>query len=85
MEDEKLALELTKIQISREDYTRQEETFSIYENFLDKIEHKEEENRIAKIKRIYKENEGKEGSWCGYNGIQMLDKIKKIIENKKES
>ena len=84
MKDEELALELTKIQMSNADYKTEQQVIIMYRYFLNEIEQKEEKNRIAKIKRIYEENEGKEGSWCGYNGIKMLDKIQKIVNNQED-
>ena len=82
MKDEELAVELLKIKQVHETPITDDEIYKSYEYYLNRLETKRIDNKIAKIKRVFKENEGKPGAWTGLNATNMLDKIKKIIDNK---
>lgn len=80
MKDDILALELTKLNIQFKGVNIREDVINTYYFYLKEIQEKEEDNRIAKIKKIFDENERKEGSWCNYSGIKMLEEIEKITK-----
>ena len=82
MKDEELAIELLKIKQVHETYGTDDEIYRSFEYYLNKLENIHIDNKIAKIKRVFKDNEGKPGAWTGLNATNMLDKIKRIIENK---
>lgn len=82
MSDEEIALELLRIQQIHGTYLTSDEIVNVYESILDKLENKGINNKIAKIKQVFKDNEYKPGAWTGLNATNMLDKIKKIIDNK---
>lgn len=56
-----------------------------YNEALKIIENRDTDTKISKIKKVFKDNEGIQGGWCGLNGIRMLEKIQKIIDNDEES
>ena len=82
MKDEEIALELLRIQQIHGIYLNSNEIVNEYESILDKLENKGINNKIAEIKQVFKDNEYKPGAWTGLNATNMLDKIKKIIDNK---
>ena len=82
MKDEEIALELLRIQQIHGTYLTSDEIVNVYESILDKLENKGINNKIAEIKQVFKDNEYKPGAWTGFNATNMLDKIKKIIDNK---
>lgn len=82
MKDEEIALELLRIQQIHGTYLTSDEIVNVYESILDKLENKGINNKIAEIKQVFKDNEYKPGAWTGLNATNMLDKIKKIIDNK---
>ena len=78
MRDDILALELTKLYIKNKEINTSEDVISTYYLFLSEMQERNVDNRIAKIKKIFDENENKQGSWCDYNGIKMLAEIERI-------
>lgn len=80
MSDKELALEFLKIKYKNEEDIKSYDLINSYTYFIDNIEKNYSKNRIRDIKEIFKEKEGKLGSWCDYEGIQMLEKIKKIVD-----
>jgi hypothetical protein len=80
MKDDILALELTRLYVQNKKINTSENVIDTYYLFLSEIQERVEDNRIAKIKKIFDENEHKEGSWCNYSGIKMLEEIEKITK-----
>ena len=83
MKDELIALELLKIQYKNETSIDKTSLFDDYEYFVEHIENKYLSNKIAKIKKIYKDlNTSK--TWCDLESINMLSEIEKIINNEED-
>ena len=85
LSDEEIALKLTEIANNKaiENYNIN----SICDNYneaLKIIENRDADTKISKIKKVFKDSEGIQGSWCSLNGIRMLEKIQKIIDNDEE-
>lgn len=80
MKDDILALELTKLYVQKKEINTSENVIDTYYLFLSEIQERDEDNRIAKIKKIFDKNENKPGSWCDFSGITMLDEIEKITK-----
>ena len=85
LSDEEIALKLTEIANNKAiaNYTIN----SICDNYneaLKIIENRNADTKISKIKKVFKDSEGIEGGWCSLNGIRMLEKIQKIIDNDEE-
>ncbi len=82
LSDEEIALKLTEIANNKAigNYNIN----SVCDNYneaLKIIENRNADTKICKIKQVYEDSKGIEGSWCGLNGIRMLEKIQKIIDN----
>ena len=83
MNDDVLALELTKLNIQSKGVNIREDVINTYYYYLKEIQEKEEDNRIGEIRRIFRNAEGRAGSWCGISGINMLRDIESIVKGNK--
>lgn len=80
MRDDILALELTKICMQKKEINTSDDVINTYYLFLSEIQERDEDNRIAKIKKIFDKSENKQGSWCDFSGIRMLHEIESIVK-----
>ena len=78
LSDEEIALKL--IEIAIENYTINS-ICDKYNEALKLVENRNADTKISKIKKVFKDSEGIQGGWCSLNGIRMLEKIQKIIDN----
>lgn len=85
LSDEEIALKLTEIANNKA--IGNNTINSICDNYneaLKLVENRNTDTKISKIKKVFKDSEGIQGGWCGLNGIRMLEKIQKIIDNDEE-
>lgn len=85
LSDEEIALKLTEIANNKAigNYTINS-ICDDYNEALKIIENRNADTKISKIKKVFKDSEGIQGGWCSLNGIRMLEKIQKIIDNDEE-
>lgn len=86
LSDEEIALKLTEIKFKN--YTQnnwanlgEKTIYEYYEKILSNIENRNADTKICKIKQVYEDNKYIQGGWCSLDGIRMLEKIQKIIDN----
>lgn len=84
MSDEEKALKLLELMTKGQNYYNANILYSDYKDLLKLIEEDRTETVIDKIKKVYDDEIYIDGAYCGSNGINMLTKIKNIIDNKEE-
>lgn len=85
LSDEEIALKLTEIANNKAigNYTI-DSICDDYNEALKIIENRNADTKISKIKQVYEDNKYIQGGWCSLDGIRMLEKIQKIIDNDEE-
>lgn len=87
LSDEEIALKLTEIAYNEKSVVNYNIDYICdnYNEALKLVENRNADTKISKIKKVFKDSKGIAGSWCGLNGIRMLEKIQKIIDNDEEA